>query len=101
MLRSFQTAAGVALERQASLPAHQRDTMAAWTRCWTAWSGASFLAAYQRTAAGAPWLPADRDTAVRLIRLFLFTQACEDIAASLDARPAWRAGQLGDQLPPL
>jgi maltose alpha-D-glucosyltransferase/alpha-amylase len=89
MLRSLHTAAGLALDQHAATPAHQRDVVAAWARCWTAWSGATFLAAYQRTAGGAPWLAPDASVTIALLRLLLFQQACDDIAASLDARPAW------------
>jgi maltose alpha-D-glucosyltransferase/alpha-amylase len=89
MLRSFHTAAAVAFEGNATLPAHQRDAVAAWTRCWTAWNGAAFLAAYRRAAGDAAWLPRDPADVIALLRLWLFRQACDDIAASLDARPAW------------
>ncbi|MEO7189822.1 MAG: maltose alpha-D-glucosyltransferase [Vicinamibacterales bacterium] len=88
MVRSFQTAAQVAMERHRALSSHQRDMLGSWARCWTAWSAASFLRGYQQAAGEAPWLP-DAAGILPLVRVLMLEQIGEEIDASLCARPEW------------
>ena len=85
MLRSFHYAAHSALgtfaEHRAALEPHAER--------WHERARAAFLSAWVETAAGAPFVPAERAEFARLLDAFLLEKALYEIAYELNNRPAW------------
>ena len=84
MLRSFDYAAHSALKRQAL---DDLATLEPWAKAWTRHVGEHFLAAYTETAAGAPFLPDNKEHFNLLLEIFLIDRAASEIANELTYRP--------------
>ena len=67
MLRSFDYAAFAALFAFARDRPEDFDRLAPWARSWQTWVTAAFLKEYLATAAGASFLPAEREPFARLL----------------------------------
>ena len=71
------------------IPALARDlgvdpaVSAAASRFWRRWVAAIYLRSYLATAAGAPFLPADRDEVERLLDLFAIERALVEVDSGL------------------
>ena len=89
MARSFQYAAGVALSARITIAPQDAERMRAWARWWHTWTTVSFLNAYQSTAAGAAFLPADPGGHAALVKLLLIEQSLIEIRRELAARPEY------------
>ncbi|HEY7473720.1 MAG TPA: maltose alpha-D-glucosyltransferase, partial [Vicinamibacterales bacterium] len=91
MVRSFQYAAGVGLSARLTIAPQEAERMTAWARWWHTWTTASFLAAYQSTAAGAAFQPGDLRGWDALLKLLLMEQSLTEIRRELTDRPeyAW------------
>jgi maltose alpha-D-glucosyltransferase/alpha-amylase len=70
----------------------------AWGCFWYGWVAAAFLAGYLAAAAGAPFLPGDRDDLRLLLEVFMLEQAIYGLRYDLENRPEWvRIGLLNIQ----
>ncbi|HYN10128.1 MAG TPA: maltose alpha-D-glucosyltransferase [Vicinamibacterales bacterium] len=89
MVRSFQYAAGASLSARVTIAPQDAERITAWARWWHTWTTASFLAAYQATAAGAAFLPADPHGLDALLKLLLIEQSLAEIRRELADRPEY------------
>jgi len=91
MLRSFQYAASTALslrvETAGARGEELRTQLAPWARFWELWTGVSFLRAYLQGAAGAPFLPAEREHVAVLLDTFLLERALHELGDELRTHP--------------
>jgi maltose alpha-D-glucosyltransferase/alpha-amylase len=91
MLRSFHYAASTALDRSVETAGargdERRGQLETWARFWELWVCASFLRAYLRQAAGAPFLPADREHVAILLDTFLLERALYELGSELRVHP--------------
>jgi len=91
MLRSFQYAASTALnqldESAGAGGGEGRSRYEPWARYWELWAGVSFLRAYLQSAAGAPFLPADREHVAVLLDTFMLERALHELGHELQAHP--------------
>jgi maltose alpha-D-glucosyltransferase / alpha-amylase len=89
MVRSFQYAAGVGLSARLNIAPQDAERITAWARWWHTWTTTSFLTAYQATAAGAAFLPADPHGLDALLKLLLVEQSLTEIRRELTDRPEY------------
>ena len=95
MMKSFHAAASRDARAALRRAPQQGDRLSAWARCWTAWTVASFCAAYREAVTSTAFLPADNDAIVNLLRLFLIEQAADQIEESAAGHPAWLPVPIG------
>jgi maltose alpha-D-glucosyltransferase/alpha-amylase len=90
MIRSFHYAActsATAVKNKVTDPnAHQIEN---WTRAWYSWMSVTFLAAYQRTAAAAVFVPSSREEFQRVLDGCLLEKAIYELRYELNNRPDW------------
>ena len=79
MVRSFHNAAFRRLFDPASVRDTDVDAARRWAVHWSSWASASFLDAYLRRGAGAPFLPTDRDQSAVLFDAFVLEQALHQL----------------------
>jgi maltose alpha-D-glucosyltransferase/alpha-amylase len=84
MVRSFHIAAFRRLFDPASVREADVDTARPWAVQWSSWASAAFLDAYLRKAAGAPFLPTDRDQSAVLFDAFVLEQALYQLRSDLE-----------------
>ncbi|MGD2073480.1 MAG: maltose alpha-D-glucosyltransferase [Gammaproteobacteria bacterium] len=89
MLRSFDYAAQVALERVCADRPHDREQLAPRVDDWRQRATQRFLSAYRETATGASFYPADPSHAEALLTLFVIDKALYEVRYELDNRPDW------------
>ncbi len=89
MLRSFDYAAALALERHVQGPGQISEAALARAQQWQAETRAGFLAAYREHSRGASSLPEDPVLADALLELFLLQKAIYEIRYEMGNRPAW------------
>ena len=81
--------------RVARQPRHGRrgrdrhDAFGHWARAWYFWTGAAFLAAYRKTAAGTTFLPATSEELSRVLDACLLQKAVYELRYELNNRPDW------------
>jgi trehalose synthase-fused probable maltokinase len=85
MLRSFHYAAHSGLNEFAA----HRDTLTPWAEAWSSLMARTFLRAWLETAAGAVFLPPDRDDVALLLHAFLLEKAIYEVGYELNNRPTW------------
>jgi trehalose synthase-fused probable maltokinase len=94
MLRSFHYAAYAALFRRAGEAGAAAPSFAALAPLATAWTGAAsaeFLGSYLETAAGAPFLPPQREEFGFFLALWLLDKAIYELKYELNHRVDWVA----------
>jgi len=92
MMRSFDYAARVALDRHAAQTSPQPEMLAhlrRWGDFWVQWASASFLSGYLEGAAGESFLPADTEDLETLLAALLLEKAIYELGYELDNRPDW------------
>jgi len=89
MLRSFSYAAYASLINYTARHPEDVARLEPWAQLWERSAGAVFLRAYQETAQGAEFLPADTSDSQKLLDVFLLDKALYEILYELNARPAW------------
>jgi maltose alpha-D-glucosyltransferase / alpha-amylase len=89
MLRSFSYAAYASLINYTARHPEDVARLEPWAQLWERSAGAVFLRAYQETARGAEFLPADTSDSQKLLDVFLLDKALYEILYELNARPAW------------
>ena len=89
MLRSFDYAAFAALFAFVRDRPEDFDRLAPWARSWQTWVTASFLKEYLAVAAGASFLPPDRDQFALLLDAFTLDKALYELLYELNNRPDW------------
>ena len=96
MVRSFDVAAFRRLLDPASVRDTDVEAARPWAVHWSSWASASFLDAYLRRAAGAPFLPTDRDQSSVLFDAFVLEQALHQLRSDLEeSSPAVMVSLLG------
>jgi maltose alpha-D-glucosyltransferase/alpha-amylase len=99
MLRSYHYAAYAGLfSFTQDRPADDYARLEPWADLWHQWVSASFLAAYQRQAAGASFLPESKADFARLLDQFMLAKALYELAYELNNRPDWVRIPLGGVL---
>ncbi len=86
MVRSFHIAAFRRLFDPASVREADVDAARPWAVHWASWASAAFLDAYMAKAAGAPFLPTDRDQSAVLFDAFVLEQALYQLRSDLEER---------------
>jgi maltose alpha-D-glucosyltransferase/alpha-amylase len=86
MVRSFHIAAFRRLFDPASVREADVDAARPWAVHWSSWASAAFLDAYLTKAAGAPFLPTDRDQSAVLFDAFVLEQALYQLQSDLNER---------------
>jgi maltose alpha-D-glucosyltransferase/alpha-amylase len=89
MVRSFSYAARAALASYLTRRPQDADTLEPWTRLWSKFASAAFLASYRTVAGGAAFLPADSNIFARLLDAFLVDKAFYELGYELNHRPTW------------
>ncbi len=89
MIRSFDYAAFASLFSFAGDRPGVFDRLVPWARSWRTWVSATFLREYLATAAGAPFLPPDRDHVARLLDALTLDKALYELLYELNNRPDW------------
>jgi len=91
MLRSFDYASQSVLFNHFFGVAQQDDVpnLQCWAAFWTNWVSSRFLSAYLRTAAGALFLPTNREELRTLLEVFLLEKSTCELAYELSYRPTW------------
>jgi maltose alpha-D-glucosyltransferase/alpha-amylase len=92
MIRSFQYAAHAALLDQVkhgTLAATQMESLAAWTKFWSRWVGATFYKAYRETAGTAAFLPSKETDLQTMMDTYLLRRAVHELGNELNQRPDW------------
>jgi maltose alpha-D-glucosyltransferase/alpha-amylase len=89
MLRSFDYARAVALERAVARKPEALDRLAASLKAWQELTRAAFLKGYLIGAGRASCLPKSRQDAARLIEFFELEKALYELRYELENRPAW------------
>ncbi|MBW3599079.1 MAG: putative maltokinase, partial [Planctomycetes bacterium] len=92
MVRSFHYASHAARLRLAPGVAMARDAEVAvedWLHFWYAWTTATFLRAYFRTAGAGQFLPESRDERHALLSAYLLEKALYELGYELNNRPDW------------
>jgi maltose alpha-D-glucosyltransferase/alpha-amylase len=88
MLRSFDYAAQVALDRMHATHDRERKQLEERARLWRRRAEHAYLEAYLDTASSQPGVPA-RDVALQLIRFFTIEKALYEVRYELGSRPDW------------
>jgi maltose alpha-D-glucosyltransferase/alpha-amylase len=94
MLRSFHYAAYAAYFYMIDRPDRSERSAAdleAWARCWHLWVSVAYLQSYLEVAAGAPFIPADRNELKALLDAYLLSKAVYELGYELNNRPHWVA----------
>jgi len=89
MLRSFNYAAIVALDRHVARRPDQRGALEPYAAAWEKETAASFLSSYRETISGCPSYPAEPRQAQSLIDLFFLEKALSELRYEQDNRPDW------------
>jgi maltose alpha-D-glucosyltransferase/alpha-amylase len=89
MLRSFDYARAVALDRALSARPDAHERLTHGFHAWYEEATHAFLVGYDRGAAGARTMPAKPEDAKRLILLFQIEKALYELRYELENRPAW------------
>jgi maltose alpha-D-glucosyltransferase/alpha-amylase len=89
MLRSFDYAAYAALFAHSAGRPDDLARLEPYARLWQRLTSASFLRAYQSTAAGPAWLPSDGRPFRTTLDYFLLDKACYELRYELNNRPDW------------
>jgi maltose alpha-D-glucosyltransferase/alpha-amylase len=92
MIRSFEYAARVALEKQVKRGALQPDqlkTAEVWARFWFKWVSSIFYHSYLQTAGSAAFLPASQSDLQILLDTSLLRKVIYEIGCELNSRPDW------------
>jgi maltose alpha-D-glucosyltransferase/alpha-amylase len=89
MLRSFDYAAAMALDRDRQSFGAVRESVQARTGQWRDETVAAFLAAYRQHVRGAATMPEDREFVDALLEHFLLQKGIYEIDYELGNRPAW------------
>ena len=87
MIRSFEYAADVALQKAATVHPDALERMRPWARIWRTWMAAEFLKAYR--AGAASLLPANSAEVGPLLDLFRLDKALSELRYEMDYRPDW------------
>ncbi|HSF49011.1 MAG TPA: putative maltokinase, partial [Burkholderiales bacterium] len=98
MLRSFNYAASVALDRATQERPEDRAPLALVAKTWEQESAHAFLAGYREGVAESVSYPEDAEDTERLIRLFTLEKALYELRYELDNRPAWVGVPIGGLL---
>jgi maltose alpha-D-glucosyltransferase/alpha-amylase len=89
MLRSFDYAAGAALNRLAEQDPDGVGRVRADGEAWTKLTQETFMTSYSQAIAGCPSWPAEPSEVERLLRLFLLDKVLYEIRYEVANRPAW------------
>jgi maltose alpha-D-glucosyltransferase / alpha-amylase len=89
MLRSFSYAANAALIAHLARRPQDAETLDPWTRFWSRFVSAAFLASYRTVAAGASFLPVDSGNLGRVLQAFMVDKALSELSYELENRPTW------------
>jgi maltose alpha-D-glucosyltransferase/alpha-amylase len=92
MLRSFHYAAASTLRGQLQtghISPGDAERLEAWAELWYRAAARAFLGRYLETAAGASFIPADRDELAMLLDVFLLEKALYEVSYELNNRPTW------------
>ena len=89
MLRSFNYAAAVALDKATTERPQDREKLAPSLASWRQDMTSIFAREYRKAAHGCPSYPADEDTAQRLLDLFIVEKSLYELRYELDNRPDW------------
>jgi maltose alpha-D-glucosyltransferase/alpha-amylase len=84
MLRSFDYAAAAALQHMAP---EEQDFLAPWARQWVSAISQLYLDTYFATAAGAPFIPKNKEATQTLLDLLILDKAIYEIGYELGYRP--------------
>lgn len=98
MLRSFDYAAQTVIARHRASFGSINERARARIEAWRQAAMSDFLESYRHHAKGAPNLPADADTARRLLDLFMLQKAVYEAGYEFGNRPAWAGVPLGSIL---
>jgi maltose alpha-D-glucosyltransferase / alpha-amylase len=98
MLRSFNYAASVALDRATQDRPADRATLEPRAQAWERESVKAFLDGYREGVGNAPCYPADPEHADALLHFFTLEKALYELRYELDNRPAWVGVPVGGLL---
>ncbi len=92
LISSFHYAAHAALLKQTehgTLQASQMEGMAAWSRYWATWVGATYLKSYLACSKGAPYVPGNDESLSILMEAELVRNVVYELGYELNNRPDW------------
>ncbi|MFV9506143.1 MAG: maltose alpha-D-glucosyltransferase [Oscillochloridaceae bacterium umkhey_bin13] len=92
MLRSYQYAAYSSLFTRleaTTISDDEANRLRRWADLWAFWVSASFLRSYLDTAAGAAFLPGNRNDLETLLEVFVLEKAIYELAYEMNNRPSW------------
>jgi maltose alpha-D-glucosyltransferase/alpha-amylase len=89
MLRSFDYARAVALDRALTARPDLQDRLGPALDTWCAETGQAFREGYFEGLGNAPCVPRQREIAEQLIALFQIEKALYELRYELDNRPTW------------
>jgi len=89
MLRSFDYAANAAVRARTEARAEDPTLLTRAAQNWLRYAEAEFLEAYFASIGNCPTVPADRGTAMRVIRLFELEKALSEVIYEDANRPSW------------
>ena len=89
MLRSLAYAAYASLIAYSARRPEDFEKLEPWARLWERSTSAEFLRAYRETAAGAAFLPADREPLHALLAIYTLDKALYELSYELNNRPDW------------
>jgi maltose alpha-D-glucosyltransferase/alpha-amylase len=89
MLRSYQYAAYSALLQQPSIRPEDFAFLSPWADLWAGYLGGVFLDNYLKTAAEAPYIPAEKAELDLMLDTFLLDKAVYELGYELNNRPRW------------
>jgi maltose alpha-D-glucosyltransferase/alpha-amylase len=90
MMRSFHYAAHTALSlRQQTVRPEDVPLLEPWADHWSSWISSAYLHAYLEAAAGAIFIPDQREDTEILLEAFLLEKAVYEVTYELNNRPHW------------
>jgi maltose alpha-D-glucosyltransferase/alpha-amylase len=89
MMRSFGYAAYVGLGVATATRPEDVDRLTPWASFWERWVSLAFLRAYGHAVRGSGILPADGDSAGKLLHAFMLDKALYELGYELNNRPDW------------
>jgi maltose alpha-D-glucosyltransferase/alpha-amylase len=89
MVRSFHYAVNAALLKQTSIRSGDVPVLRPWTELWYRYVSGVFLRSYFDAAGRAPFVPAEREEAGLMLKLFLLEKAVYELGYELNNRPEW------------